>query len=128
MKRKAAQTTADQLRGRYNWEKVVAPKTWRPKYNGEELVGFYGGRTTKHGVYGQYEVVIVHVPARGSFMISGTQLLQLVDSAMLEVGAPVRVVWGGYLVLGEERKMKTFDLFIVAGEAQRAEDLPEVSA
>lgn len=121
-----AEQTAEQIRARFEWEKVHAPKTWRPKYNGEELVGFYGGRTTKKGPFGQYDVIIVHVPARGAFMVSGTMALQLVDASMIEVGAPMRLVWRGYVAIAEERKMKSFELFVVAGETVRAEALPEV--
>lgn len=119
------------LREKYEWKKVEAPKTWRPKYNGEELVGFYGGRTIRSGSFGQYEVVIVHVPGRGSFMLSGTQLIQLIDAASADVGDPIRVVWGGYLKLGEaedgrEKKMKQFTVFVVDGERLAPEDMPAI--
>jgi hypothetical protein len=59
------------LKYRYQWKKIEAPKTWRPKINGEELTGFYGGKTVRKGQFGQYDIVIVHVPRRGSFTISG---------------------------------------------------------
>ncbi len=117
------------LREKYEWKKVEAPKTWRPKFNGEELVGFYGGRTMRSGSFGQYEVVIIHVPARGSFMVSGTQVIQLIDASCVEVGDPVRVVWGGYLALGEAddgraKKMKLFTVYVVEGERLASDDMP----
>ncbi len=119
------------LREKYEWKKVVAPKTWRPKFNGEELVGFYGGRTMRSGSFGQYEVVIIHVPARGSFMVSGTQVIQLIDASAADVGDPVRVVWGGYLKLGEgedgrEKKMKLFEVYVVEGDRLGPEDMPAI--
>jgi len=69
------------LRGRYEWKKIEAPKMWRPRMIGEELVGFYGGKTTRNGQWGQYEVVLVHVPGRGSFMLSGVRIIQLADAS-----------------------------------------------
>jgi len=53
----------EDLRERYGWKKVVAPKAWRPEATGEELIGFYGGKTTRTGAYGQYDVVLVSTRA-----------------------------------------------------------------
>jgi hypothetical protein len=115
---------------RYHWKEVYAPRAWYPKIPGTELVGFYGGRTTRSGSYGQYDVVLVHVPMRGSYMISGTNLMQLVDAAMIDVGHPVRVVWDGLkslgvdAVTGKERKMKLFKLSVAEGDPIDVADLP----
>lgn len=81
------------LRARYAWKKVEAPKTWRPSTNGEELTGFYGGKTLRNGQWGQYEVIVVHVPHRGTFMVSGTRVIQLVDAADIQTGWPIRIVY-----------------------------------
>jgi len=118
---------------RYRWKEVHAPKTWYPKIPGTELVGFYGGRTTRNGSFGQYDVVLVHVPMRGSYMVSGTNLMQLVDAAMIDVGHPVRIVWDGHKSLGadaatgKEKTMKLFKLSIAEGDPLDAVDLPRVS-
>tara|TARA_Y100000310_G_scaffold194428_2_gene194409 strand:+ start:4933 stop:5349 length:417 start_codon:yes stop_codon:yes gene_type:complete len=114
------------LRERYKWRKVAAPRAWTPEEEGEELVGFYGGRTLREGQYGQYEVVIVHVPMQGSFTLSGVKVVQLMDAAMAAIGHPVRVVWKGYKETGAGHQMKNYDVLVAEGEAIPAEALPEV--
>ncbi len=114
----------DSLVSRYEWKKVEAPKTWRPKHNGEELVGFYGGKTSRTGQYGQYEVVLIHVPRRGTFMISGTRIVQLADAANINVGWPIRVVYLGTVALAEEKTMKQFDVFVAEGDPVSPDELP----
>lgn len=106
------------------WRKISAPTTWRPKM-GEELVGFYTGRSKRDGLFGQYEVVTVAVPYKGTFMISGTALIQLADSAMLTRGDAVRIVFTGLKDISteeEKREMKTFELYV--GELERETDIP----
>lgn len=107
------------------WRKISAPTTWRPEA-GEELVGFYAGRTKREGNFGQYEVVIVAVPYKGSFMISGTKLIQLFDSAQLTRGEAVRVVFLGRKDIGEDREMKEFELYV--GELEAVDDMPAPEA
>lgn len=111
---------------RYRWKRVEAPKHWRPTNVDDELVGFYGGKTQRSGQYGDYEVVLVHVPARGAFMISGTRIVQLIDAAGIESGWPVRVVWRGLVRLTSERKMKDFAVYVAEGDPVAADDLPAV--
>lgn len=119
------------LRSRYQWKQVEAPKTWRPKMLGEELVGFFGGKTTRNGSFGQYEVVLVHVPVRGSFMVSGVRIIQLIDASGIETGWPVRIVWRGRMALpatadGEVREMKNYEVFVAEGDPVAAGDLPKI--
>lgn len=119
------------IRERYSWKKVEAPKAWRPRMLGEELVGFYGGRTTRMGKFGQYDVVLVHVPARGAFIVSGNRLIQLIDASGLDSGDPVMIRWSGHMKLepndaGEDRKMKLFEVFVVEGDKLSSEDMPQV--
>ena len=111
---------------RYKWKKVVAPKAWKPKLPGDELAGFYGGKTVRTGTYGQYEVVLVHVPGDGVRMISGVRIAQLVDAAMIEVGWPVRIQWEGLLKYDGEKTMKQFSLLVAEGDPLSAEDLPQI--
>ena len=107
------------------WRKISAPATWRP-VEGEELIGFYAGRTKREGNFGQYEVVIVLVPYKGAYMVSGTALIQLVDAAMLTRGDAVRIKFCGRKELPEDREMKLFELYV--GEQQAAEDMPAEKA
>lgn len=78
------------IRERHQWKRVEAPKRWSPKEVGQELVGFCSGKTVRNGVFGQYEVVLISVPARGVFMLSGVQIVQLVDASAAEIGWPLR--------------------------------------
>src|SRR3972149_1075097 len=112
--------TAEQIRTRYKWQKVHVPKHWRPKKVGEEIVGFYGGRTLKTGNFGQYEVMLIHVPSLGSFTLSGTMLIQLIDASMIDMGHPIRVVWGGQKQLDGDKKMKIFEVFVAEGEDRKS--------
>ena len=82
-------STADVLLARYKWKKVEIPKPWTPSETGSKLTGFYGGKTSRQGSFGQYDVVIVHVPLGGARTVSGIQVLQLVDAAMIDVGDPI---------------------------------------
>jgi hypothetical protein len=120
--------TREIILSKYKWKKVQAPKTWHPKELGAELVGFYGGRTMRQGSFGQYEVVLVHVPQKGSFIISGIKIIQLMDAAIAEIGDPVRIVWNGTEALDNDRHMKLFEVYVTDGEALAAEDLPSIPA
>ncbi len=122
--KKRAEATAEVLRDRYGWQKVTAPRTWRPTVPGEELCGYYGGKTSRSGVYGQYDVIVIHVPHRGTFTVSGTAILQLVDSAMVGKGHPIRIIWKGEKVLDEVRTKKLFELFIAEGDPLAEDELP----
>lgn len=115
------------LLARFEWKKVRAPQTWRPKEDGEELVGFYGGKTLKNGKFGQYEVVIVHVPTRGSYLVSGTSIIQLIDGACVRPGHPICIVWGGVKALTGDRTMKQFELRIAEGDPLEEELLPQLA-
>ena len=132
---------------RYTWRKVERPKPWRPKIVGEVLLGFYGGKSVRTGMYGEYTTVIVHVPglppAAGSFTLSGIQVVQAFDVADLKIGWPVRVVWTGLEDLGEiveetevagvkskktkKKQMKRFDVFVAEGDPVSADELPKVT-
>lgn len=115
---------ASQLKN-VKWHKVSAPAPWHPK-DGEELIGYYGGRTTRQGAFGQYDVVLVLVPFKGAFMVSGTRLIQLVDAAMLGRGDAMRIVYLGKKQLEDDREMKLFELYI--GELPTADDMPAEDA
>jgi len=95
------------------WEEVSAPKVWRPKV-GEELIGHYHGRTVRSGTFGEYEVVQVSVPGDALYNVSGTRIVQLFDSASLESGEQVRIVFKGYKELQGDKKLKVFELYVSA--------------
>jgi hypothetical protein len=116
---------------RYDWKKVVTPKMWHPKKADEELVGFFGGKSVRNGRYGQYEVVIIHIPRRGSLMISGVRIVNLVDASGIDTGWPIRIVWLGEKEIapgedGKPRRMKDFDVYIAEGDPISADNLPAI--
>lgn len=121
-------STADVLLARYKWKKVEIPKPWTPSETGSKLTGFYGGKTSRQGSFGQYDVVIVHVPLGGARTVSGIQVLQLVDAAMIDVGDPICVVYNGDKQLAGDRHMKQFEVFVAEGEPIEASMLPSVEA
>lgn len=118
----------EQLLARYKWKKVEVPRAWHPRKVGEMLVGFYAGRTTRNGAYGQYDVILVLVPGEGAFMVSGVRLMQLVDASMTETGHPVQIIYQGEKDLGPEKDhtMKLFDFFVAEGEPVDASVMPSV--
>ena len=117
--------SAAEMRAAFKWQRVEAPKPWKPKDVGEELVGYFGGRTLRNGNFGQYEVLLVLVPGKGAFTLSGTKIIQLADAAQLERGMPVLVKWFGEKETRAGNKMKDFDLLVPEGEALDADSLPE---
>lgn len=117
-------STANKLKG-MKWRKISAPRAWSPRTDGEELTGFYAGRTKRDGKHGQYEVVTVLVPYKGAFMVSGTVLIQLADSAMLTRGDAVRIVYKGRKDLGDDRQMKLFELYVGESEALSETEINE---
>lgn len=112
---------------RYGWRKVQAPQPWRPRNVGDELIGFYGGRTLRTGSFGQYEVALVHVPHGGSFTVTGSALIRLLDAAGCGKGHPVRIVWQGTRKTQNNHDEKQFDLLVADLEAITDPDaLPEI--
>lgn len=105
------------------WRKIHAPTVWRPQ-DGDELVGYYAGRSLRDGLHGQYEVATVLVPYKGAFLISGTQLIQLFDSAMISRGDAVRVVFKGRKPLEGEREMKMFELYVGEAPTLSEDEMP----
>ncbi len=114
------------IRSRFQWRKVHAPKTWRPNDIGAELVGYFGGRTLRDGQFGQYEVVIIHVPFEGSYLVSGTQLIQLLDAAIIPAGHPICIIWKGLVETAAGHKMKTYEVMVAEGPSVPEDALPEV--
>lgn len=114
----------DTMRDRYNWKKVEAPKPWKPRVPGEELLGFYAGQSKRQGQFGEYTVVMIAVPGEGLRMVSGARIVQLVDAAALTPGEPVRIVWHGNLPLKGDRTYNSYDLFKSDGEALPEDQLP----
>lgn len=116
----------DGIRDRFKWRQVVAPRPWLPEAIGQELIGYYGGRTLRQGQWGQYEVVLVHVPLDGCYTLSGTRIIQLLDASMCALGHPIRIVWQGTKPTSRNYDMKMYDVMVAEGEAIPAEALPQV--
>lgn len=116
----------DLLREKYGWRKVEAPRIWRPLLPGDEIVGFFGGTTLRNGAYGQYHVVLVHVPHSGSFTVTGSALIRLIDTGMVAKGCPIRIIYQGTRVTENQHTEKQFELFIATGPAVAEEALPRM--
>ena len=97
------------------WRKVTRPKPWKPEDIGESIVGFWGGRTTRNGSYGTYEVLTLHTE-HGTFYVSGSVLMGLLDGAgVMTDSTRLRVVFLGLKPCHEEdRRFKDFELFVGA--------------
>lgn len=111
---------------KYGWRKVAAPQSWRPQDLGEEIVGYYGGRTVRNGQFGQYEVVLIHVPYKGTFTVTGTQLIRLIDAACITVTHPIRITWLGGRATSGGKTEKQFSLMVADLEKVIEDDLPEI--
>jgi hypothetical protein len=107
------------------WRKIKKPRSWRPKEPGDELIGYYVGRTVKNGRFGQYDVLSVLIPKDGVFMVSGTQIIQFADAAMLKYGDAIRIKFLGLKPVGEDHMMKEFELYVSDTELT-AEDVIQV--
>lgn len=119
--------TGDALRERFRWKKVAAPKPWKPTHNNDELVGYYGGQTLRDGQYGQYKVIILHVPGEPQpFTVSGTRIIQLFDASLVGIGHAVRVQYLGMKDMGNGHTMKDFNVYIAEGDPISEQDLPQV--
>jgi hypothetical protein len=118
---KAQQTVLE----RFKWKTVEAPKFWNPK-EGETLTGFYGGMTVKQAKWGEYSAAMIHVPVDGCFMVTGTQIINLLDANSVPMGHPVNIQFKGRIETGNGRQMKVFELQVADGMALGAEDLPQV--
>lgn len=107
------------------WRKLEHPKPWRPALPGEELVGYYLGQTKRTGSYGEYTVVLIGVLDEAGMigtprLVSGAALLNAIDGANVQIGALLRVVYGGVLEISNDRKMKAFEVFL--GEGTLSQD------
>lgn len=114
MASKTATTVPEAFRARFEWVKVEAPRPWDPE-PGDELLGWYGGRTLRNGRFGQYEEVLIHVPRRGMLTASGTELTRLLDASQIVRGHPICVRFMG-LVQGAHHIYKRWELEIAAGQ------------
>ena len=100
------------------WRKLQAPSPWKPENAGEELVGYFLGKTILDGRYSQYQVVVVAAVNEDGTTTprtaSGSALIRALDAGMVEVGHLIRIVYGGRKELDGDRSMKLFEVF--AGE------------
>lgn len=102
------------LLDKYEWTDVSAPQPWNPKMC-PELVGHYGGKITRVGPYGTYEVVLIKVPRLGVFTVSGVKIVELINASMVSVGHPIHVVFTGYETTSRGYQCKQFELRVAQG-------------
>lgn len=121
-KTQPAQLTAQELAHKLKWRRISLPTPWYPSVAGEELVGYYGGTTVRDGQFGQYQVIFISVPYKGTFVVSGTLLVQQAAIANLVRGQPVRLVFFGLKSIGENRMIKDIGLYV--SDEVHATDMP----
>ena len=103
------------------WRRLDRPIPWKPKDVDEELIGYYLGKTSRNGKFGQYDVVMLAVPQDGgwtkAFMVSGLSVIQAIDGCVEEMmeGSLLRIVWKGMKELKDDRKMKMFEVYVSEG-------------
>ena len=94
------------------WRQVDIPLPWRPSKNGEVLHGFYGGQSVRDGIHGEYTVILVLTADKKAWLLSGTEIVQLVAAAQLRRGDPVHIVWGGRKETAAGFARKHYDLYV----------------
>lgn len=119
MKEKAQTiTTPVNVSGGIQWNKLEPPKPWRPE-EGQEIVGYYLGMSTRKGGYGQYKVVMIAVPKNDGrttpMMVSGTQVIQALDGSSIKQGAFIRISYVGMKDLDNGHRMKMIDVYEASG-------------
>lgn len=123
----AASTEATVTRA-VTWAKVTAPRPWHPAV-GDELVGYYAGRTMRDGKFGQYEVVMVAVPGAGVVTVSGVKALSAIDASGVQLRTPVKFVFNGKRdVAGREHQMNDIDVYVDAAFLEPITELPEIAS
>ena len=100
------------------WNKLEPPKSWKPE-PGDEIAGYYLGTSTRDGVYGQYNVVMLAVPDDKGFsrpvMISGIQVIQAIDGSSTKPGAFISVTVSGIELTANGHNMKVMDVYEASG-------------
>lgn len=98
--------------GGRRWRRITTPHAWVGVQDGDEIVGRYGGISTRHGMYGAYEVVLV-TNEQGTFSISGVHLAALVHAAgTLTPEDHVRVIYRGHRETANGHSMKAYELYV----------------
>lgn len=90
------------------WRRVKAPRVWRPG-EGEVLIGTYRGRRPKNGEHGSYEVVLIETAELGSFTVSGSVIVGLLET--VAEGTVVRIEYHGIRPGHGDRTYKAFEAF-----------------
>lgn len=94
------------------WRKVSEVRVWRPA-KGDALEGFFGGTQLINGVYGQYQVVILHTEI-GTFSVSGCKAVSLIKGAgALGREDKIKFVFKGAVKASTDNNMKDFDLYVL---------------
>lgn len=102
------------------WRKLKSPTPWRPSLPGEELAGYYLGKSVRQGAFGEYTVVLIGVLDEAGTvgtpkMVSGAAIVNAVDGSNIQIGALLRIVYGGLVEISNDRKMKAFEVFLGEG-------------
>lgn len=100
--------------GGRKWRRISSPTPWTPVDAGEEIVGRFGGISTRTGPYGLYEVVTL-TNDNGTYTLSGSHLAALVHAAgLLTPDDFIRVIYRGHRETPNGYAMKYFELYVGA--------------
>lgn len=105
--------TADLVAEGRRWRRVAGPRPWRPKHDGDVLIGRLLARSTKPGDGGTNYGVATLESLEGPVTITGVVITGLLDAAgTLEEGTLLRVVYRGEEVSTAGRKYKVYELYV----------------
>jgi hypothetical protein len=105
------------------WRRVRGSKPWKPKQDGDVLVGRLLARSTRPGDNGSvYGVATVEGP-NGPVTVSGVVITGLLDAAgELDPETRIRIVFTGTKMALSGRSYNDFDLYVEVGhEARKVE-------
>lgn len=90
------------------WNRVKAPKVWRPE-DGDELTGVFIGSQVRNGMYGDYTVYFIRTK-NGVLYTSGSMLNDLFSQ--IGEGEPVKLIFTGMKISGMSgNEYKSFELY-----------------
>lgn len=96
------------------WVKVQRPQRWKPRAEGEELIGSFISKTTRTGDGGRVYAVVTIRTSRGVVTVAGVVIGSLFESAGCIPGDTVRIVFRGMRESNSGNMYRDFDLYLAS--------------